>query len=623
MVKYINRNEDMLRKQRMMEALMKNEQRNFWDESKRIHRTVKVVPPRIDEAESPQDIVNLFANKYEDLYNSVPSDPTVMDELRECINNDIMLENNSDICTVYPQEVAKAAGKLKAKKPDGEKGLWSNHIKFGPPELFGLVSQLMTTMFVHGTNASDILVATINSLTKDKHGDYCDSNNYRGTALISAIAKIYDLIIIDRYQVHLETSNLQFAFKSGHSTVMCHNILKETVNYYLNRGSDVYCVMLDASKAFDRPRYDKLFEIMRKRKFPPMIVRVLMDMYTRQKARTTWSNQYSEYFGVQNGIRQGGIISPLLYTIYADELVRRLKDEGLGCHVGNKYYGTPGYADDLSVICPSVKGLQRMVTICEEYGIEYDIKYNEKKSLCMVFSRHRQKQNISIYLNGAKLECVTQAKHLGMYISSNMKNEEELRHKRGNFIGCANHVLSKYAKMSSEVKCKMIQTYCCHFYGCETWNFRDTDFNRVLTSWNIAIRRAWKLPYDAHRYLLPALANHNPKDLIYSKYLALYHSMTVSKNEHVSYMAKMNRHDARSLSNINVQQISKDWKVNVDCILNGMHISKPSLTHDLNEMQMLNIQRIVEINHCVEGFNEIPGFTYEELQSIYDFIAAC
>ncbi len=92
---------------------------------------------------------------------------------------------------------------------------------------------------------------------------------------------------------------MQFAYKSRHSTVMCHNVVKETINYYLNRGSEIYSCMLDASKAFDRLRYDKLFELLIKLNFPTIVIRALLDMYTRQEARTGWNNHYSEFVVVQ------------------------------------------------------------------------------------------------------------------------------------------------------------------------------------------------------------------------------------------------------------------------------------------------------------------------------------
>ncbi len=80
-----------------------------------------------------------------------------------------------------------------------------------------------------------------------------------------------------------------------------------------------------------------------------------------------------------------------------------------------------------------------MMNICADYGIEYDIIYNENKSVCMVFSRRKynQNNNINIYLNGAKLECVRKVKHLGIWFTSDMDNSKELIEKKGNCIGQA------------------------------------------------------------------------------------------------------------------------------------------------------------------------------------------
>ncbi len=97
---------------------------------------------------------------------------------------------------------------MRAKKSDGEKRLWSNHIKFGPNELFDHISKLLSAMLIHGTTQYDLLTSIINSITKDKLRNISDSNNYRGTALISVIAKVYDLILIQPYQVNIKTSDL-------------------------------------------------------------------------------------------------------------------------------------------------------------------------------------------------------------------------------------------------------------------------------------------------------------------------------------------------------------------------------------------------------------------------------
>ena len=100
--------------------------------------------------------------------------------------------------------------------------------------------------------------------------------------------------------------------------------LKEVVNYYWNRDSNVYGCFIDASKAFDRIKYDKLFKLLIKRQMHPIMIRLFVDMYVRQKSRTNWDNEYGEYFCSSNGVRQGGISSPLIFTVYI-ELIMRLK----------------------------------------------------------------------------------------------------------------------------------------------------------------------------------------------------------------------------------------------------------------------------------------------------------
>lgn len=624
MVKYVNRNESTLRKQKMLDCMEGDRQRDFWSESYKVHKKAKVTATCINGENEPEKIAQVFAEKYKHLYNSVPSNEENIEKIRHDINEGIKANPNDNSHMITKDEVKKAAQKLKAKKPDGDRALWSNHIKFGPEELYDHISKLLTLIHVHGSTAYDLLTASITSLVKDKLGDLCDSGNYRGTALISAIAKMYDLILIDRYKINLQTSPLQFAYKKHHSTLMCHSVVKEVINYYLDRDSEVYTCMLDASKAFDRMRYDKLFELLVKRGFPPIICRALLDMYTRQLARTTWNNCNSEYFGVQNGIRQGGIISPLLYTIYCDELLQILEEKGVGCHIGTKYYGGVSYADDLKILCPSVRGLQSMVDTCAEFGIEYDILYNEKKSVCIVYSRKRnaQSNDVSIFLNGTKLDCVRKVKHLGMWLTPDLENKTELIDKRGSFIGQANHVLTKYAKMSSNVKCRMIDSYCCHFYGAETWDFNCSKFDDILTSWNIAIRKSWNLPYRAHRYILPVLANHNARDIIYNKFLSMYKSMYESESQHVKFIARSVSKDARSLINLNLQKIAKDTNTDIEQLI-SCNITKVSSSQLLDNSQLHSIESILELDSTLNGLVQIPGFSVDELKQMIDYFAEC
>ena len=96
---------------------------------------------------------------------------------------------------------------------------------------------------------------------------------------------------------------------------MCTLVLKEIVRYYYNICSNVFSCYIDATKAFDRVRYDKLFNLLIDRGIPPIIVRSMLDLYVRQSLKTHWRGYMSDEFRTTNGIRQGGVISPVLFCI--------------------------------------------------------------------------------------------------------------------------------------------------------------------------------------------------------------------------------------------------------------------------------------------------------------------
>ncbi len=86
-----------------------------------------------------------------------------------------------------------------------------------------------------------------------------------------------------------------------------------------------------------------------------------MDSHERQLFGTVWNDCSSEIFETKNGIKQGSIASPVLCTVYMNQLLNRLEKSGLGCRIRAYYYGAFGYADDLMLLIPIVNGLQKMV----------------------------------------------------------------------------------------------------------------------------------------------------------------------------------------------------------------------------------------------------------------------
>ena len=292
----------------------------------------------------------------------------------------------SDV-TFTVNDIITAVGNLNSQKYDGYKGTYSDHFVYASRTYLVVLSMLMNGMLVHGKNADDLLKSTLVSIPKDVRGSLSDSDNYRGIALCSAICKIVDYAIIYKYGSELHTSSLQFAYKQDHSTIMCTSIFQEVVNYYNHNGSNVNACLVDASKAFYRINYSKLFQTVLKRKLPGTIIILLFDSYTRQQSFVKWGQEFSDVIYMHNGVKQGGVLSATLFCIYMDELISRLEHSGIGCYIGNEYYGNISYADDLKLLCPSINGLQKMLDICDVFSKEYCVKYNASKTVAICYGK--------------------------------------------------------------------------------------------------------------------------------------------------------------------------------------------------------------------------------------------
>ena len=152
---------------------------------------------------------------------------------------------------------------------------------------------------------------------------------------------------MNRYSNELVSNNLQFSFKPKHPTGMCTAAMREIVSYYTSRSSRVYMCALDATKAFDKVYFPKLFHMLLKRNIPCVILIIVLDMYTRQSVKATRNVTKSCPINVSNGVRHGGVLSPIIFIVYMDELLQRLQKQDIVCHIGTIFMGALCYADDL------------------------------------------------------------------------------------------------------------------------------------------------------------------------------------------------------------------------------------------------------------------------------------
>ena len=112
-------------------------------------------------------------------------------------------------------------------------------------------------------------------------------------------------------------------------------------------GSTVNICALDLSKAFDGVDHFALLQLLMDRHISKDIIGVMLDWFTRCFVCIRWCGSYSYWFPILAGVRQGGILSPLLFAVYMDVLITRIRQRGLGCKLFDCFYGCLVYADDI------------------------------------------------------------------------------------------------------------------------------------------------------------------------------------------------------------------------------------------------------------------------------------
>ena len=94
---------------------------------------------------------------------------------------------------------------------------------------------------------------------------------------------------------------------------------------------------------------------------------------------------YSEKFHVCNGVRQGGMMSPKLFSVYVDDLSQMLANKNVGCYLNKVCMNHLFYADDAVLLAPTSEGLQRLTDVCQSYAVENDMMYHLKKVFMYCF----------------------------------------------------------------------------------------------------------------------------------------------------------------------------------------------------------------------------------------------
>ena len=392
---------------------------------------------------------------------------------------------------IRKEEVQEAMGEMKKGKAAGSDGCAVECLKSGGENIILWMVRLLNVCFQAGRVPDDWTSACIVPLYKGK-GDMRECSNYRGISLLSVVGKVYGKVLVRRIREGTEDviCEEQAGFRRGRGCVDQIFAVRQVCEKSLAKGREVFLAFMDLEKAYDRISREGLWDVLKVYGIGGKLLEGVKSFYVNSRACVRVGGGESECFPVKVGLRQGCVMSPWLFNIYMDGVVRevnmRVLGRGLSLVSAERREWKVNqllFADDTALVADSEELLRRLVEefgrVCQRRGL----KVNVGKSKVMKCSRDADGGDLDIRLNGEQLEKVDCFKYLGSTVASDGKIEPEVKvrvNEAGKVLGGMRKIL-KSRSLQMNVKRKLYEGIVVPtaLYGAETWNMGTAEKKRL------------------------------------------------------------------------------------------------------------------------------------------------
>lgn len=449
-----------------------NDSKSFWSKLKALTRKHK---PNSVSGISIGDWLThfetLFANQ---------SEEEITDDI-EIEVPDSEIENLIFNSEITEDEIVFAVKSLRAGKAPGPDGIipemFINTIDIILPILNKLFNRLFLRGEFPGTWSKSIMIPI------HKKGDINSADNYRGISLLDIFGKIYTSILNRRLTFFVNMYNKitesQAGFREGYSTIDNAFILMSLIQKYLTKKkSKLYVCFVDFQKAFDSVHRDKLWKVLNTVGIKGNLFKVIKSMYACVKACVRVNNEFSEFFDCPLGLKQGCVLSPVIFSIFINDLALMIENSGTR---GIQLFPDLTeiflllFADDIALTSDTVLGLQKQIDTLKRFCNEYKMVVNVIKTKVMVFRRGGPLSKRETWLyDGNVLEVVNGFQYVGLLFSTKIsfyRMAEELSRKGKRVLVTVLQSLTDLGNLNKLVVFKIFDVKVCPMllYGSELW----------------------------------------------------------------------------------------------------------------------------------------------------------
>ncbi|BHF67679.1 hypothetical protein SprV_0301070700 [Sparganum proliferum] len=401
------------------------------------------------------------------------------------------------------QETVRAVQRLSSRKAPGSDAIPAEVYKHGGPQVMDHLTALFQEMWRQGEVPQDFKDATIVHLYKRKgNRQVCD--NHRAISLLNIAGKIFARILLNRLNTHLEQGLLpesQCDFRRHRGTTDMIFAARQLQEKCQEMRTHLYSTFVDLTKPFDTVNREGLWKIMRKFGCPERFIEMVRQLHDGMMARVTDNGAVSEAFAVTNGVKQGCVLAPTLFSLMTDGYLLNPRRMHFQSRVSTTTVHEILFADDCALNTTSEEEIQRSMDLFSAAYENFGLVINTQKTVVM----HQQPPNSAthpnapqISVNGTQLQVVENFPYLGSTLSRNTKIDDEFANrisKASQAFGRLRSTVWNRHGLQLSTKLKMYKAVILPtlLYGAETWTVYTKQARRLNHFHLSCLRRILRL----------------------------------------------------------------------------------------------------------------------------------
>ena len=428
------------------------------------------------------DVLKRWTEYCSELYNFKTSGDENFSQAHE--------STDSDSYDILREEVVTAVKNLKKGKSAGVDNIPGELVQAGGEEMINILHKICNQIWKTGEWPKEWTQSLIITLPKKGNLQLCQ--NYRTISLICHPSKVMLRIILNRLRPQAEKiiAEEQAGFRSGRSTTEQIFNLRIICEKYLEHQQDLFHVFIDFKKAFDRVWHEALWATMKLYSINANLINTIKNLYDKASSAVYLNNSVGEWFRTTVGVRQGCLLSPILFNIFLERIMEEALENHAGSvSVGGRTITNLRFADDIDGLAGSEEELRNLVKNldkkCKEAGMEISAEKTK------IMTSRKEGMSSEILVNGNKLELVKSFKYLGATISEEgSKKEVVCRIAQAIAALTKLSIIWKDKNISLSTKIRLMRSLVTSIflYACESWTL-NKDIERRIQAFEMRCYR--------------------------------------------------------------------------------------------------------------------------------------